>query len=122
MVSEIHFKGMVRSEALEEFALQRVESVLSEFLHRHDWHARVWLVTEHSRRSNGVPLFQCEIDVRFPHRKEIFIKKSNIDMYQAFGSALDSLKIAVRDYSKREIDNKKSVGAKLNLRPITVTV
>lgn len=120
MTSEVHFKGMERSVALETYLLKRLEPLLTDFLHRHDWHARVWLVTENSRFKKGVPVYRCEIDVRFPPKKEIFIEKSSVDMYQSINRAIERLKVAAAEYSKREIDAKRSRRSRLNLRPISV--
>lgn len=107
MKTDVHFKDMVRSEALENFAATHVDAIVSEFLNRHDYHTQIWLKTEHGHNERGVPMFCCEIDIRYPPKKEVFIQKFHNDMYQAVRMAVDSLKVTLREISKRELDSRQ---------------
>jgi ribosomal subunit interface protein len=102
MRTEIRFTHMDRSEAVEEFASTRIEPVVEEFLGRDNCHIQIWLNKEHSPHQKGTPAFKCEVNVRFAPKREIFVHKTDPDMYAAISSAASSLQTVLRDESKKE--------------------
>jgi ribosome-associated translation inhibitor RaiA len=106
MQTQVRFKEMARSESLENYALEKIEPVATEFLMRHDYHLQIWLIAEHSRTNRGAPCYRCEVDVRYPHKREIFISKESPDMHEAICLAADTTKVMLREESKREIHNR----------------
>lgn len=106
MRTEVHFAHMQRSEALENYALERIEPIVEEFLNREDCHLQIWLNKEHSRHQKGAPEFKCEINVRFPPKKEVFVNKSDEDMHTAINIAASTLQTLLREESKRELNRR----------------
>lgn len=104
---EVHFNHMERSEALEAYATDKVADVVEHFLHREDAHVQIWLDAVHSRSQKGVPEYKAEIEVRFPPKKDLFVQKSDADMYSAVNQAVDALKLVLREDGKREVHRVK---------------
>ena len=108
MRTEIHFKDMDRSEALEAFALDKVEP-LSNYLHRSDCHVLVWLISVHSKFQTGTPEYKCEIEVRYPPKHDVFASKSSEDIYDAVNEATRAMTVLLRNRSKKEINSRNDV-------------
>jgi ribosome-associated translation inhibitor RaiA len=68
----------------------------------------VWLMNVHSRVQKGVPEFRCEIEIRYPPKRDFFVAKSGDEMHAAIQYALDALKAHLREDGKREIDARRN--------------
>ncbi|GIL16345.1 MAG: hypothetical protein BroJett040_00960 [Oligoflexia bacterium] len=106
MRTEVHFTHMDRSEALESLALEKFEGIVEEFLHRDESHVQIWLVNEKSHGQKGEHQFKCEVSVRYPPKKEIFVNKTATDMHDAINMTASTLMQLLRDESKKEIKKK----------------
>ena len=104
---EVHFNHMERSEVLEAYAADKVADVVEHFLHRQDAHVQIWLDAVHSRSQKGVPEYKAEIEVRCSPKKDLFVQKSDADMYSAINQAVDALKLVLREDGKREVHRVK---------------
>lgn len=103
MQIEVKFHHMDRSEALETFVTEKVQDVIENVLQsRSHCHVMVFLNSEFSRVSRGNPLFQCEIEVRYPPRHDVFVRKVNNDMHIAITEATSALRTLLREEGKRE--------------------
>ena len=108
---EVRFRHMDRSEALEELVTNKVNSALENFSHRHDCHVQVWLVSELNRNNRGTPHFLCEIDVRYPQKKDVFVSRDSSDMNGAVQAAVDTVEELLAEEGKRELSSRTaSVG------------
>lgn len=105
---EIQFRHMDRSEALEDLTNEKVMQAVDGFLHRHDAHVQVWLISDLNRTTRGTGSFICEIEVRCPRRKHFFIQKSDSDMHAAIQRATDKLKILLDEAGKKEISARQA--------------
>lgn len=105
---EYHFNHMDRSEALEEFTRERLESVIDGVLHRDDCHVQVWFIAVHSRSLKGVPEFRAEIEIRYAPRKDFFVGKNSDDMHVAVVDAIDALRNHIKEDGKREIQLRRA--------------
>ena len=112
MRTEIHFKDMERSEALESFALDKVEP-LCNYLHRSDCHVLVWLISVNSRFNTGTPEYKCEIEVRYPPKHDVFVSKNSEDIYDAVNEAAHAMTVLLRNRSKKEINTRNDVARQL---------
>lgn len=112
MRTEIHFKDMDRSEALESFALDKVEPLCS-YLHRSDCHIMVWLISVNSRFATGTPEYKCEIEVRYPPKHDVFVSKTSEDMYEAINQATHAMQVMLRNRAKREINTRNDEARQL---------
>lgn len=101
---EIQFRGMTRSEALEDFVTEKIEHAVNEFLHRHDAHVMVWLISERNRANRGTGSFICEVEVRAPRKQDFFVAKQDPDMHAAIQETTDKLKLVLDEAGKKEID------------------
>jgi ribosome-associated translation inhibitor RaiA len=101
---DVRFRHMDRSESLEDFVTERVNQVAADFLHRHDAHVQVWLVSDLNRTNRGNGSFICEIEVRYPRRRDFFIQKTNIDMHTAIIDATNKLALLLDEAGKKEVD------------------
>lgn len=110
---EIHFRHMERSEALEALATEKTMTAIEGFLHRHDAHVQIWLVSELNRTNRGTPYFICEIEVRYPPKKDFFVSKKSQDMHIAIQDATDTLKVSLDEAGKKEIDIRNNVISKI---------
>ena len=99
---EIHFRHMERSEAVEALVTEKVMNAVEGFLHRHDAHVLVWLVSDLNLVNRGTGRFICEIEVRSPRKKDFFIRKESSDMHFAIQEASDKLAILLDEDGKRE--------------------
>ncbi len=99
---EVQFRHMERSDSLEEYATEKVNQAVEGFLHRHDAHVMVWLISDLNRTNRGTPEFKCEIEVRYPRKKDVFIAKNAPEMHAAIQAAADKLKIMLDEAGKRE--------------------
>jgi ribosomal subunit interface protein len=104
---EVQFRHMDRSEALETLAVEKISAAVEEFVHRHDAHVQVWLNSDLNRANRGTGQFTCEIDVRYPKKKELFVSKSDTDIHTAIQEAADSLAIMLDEAGKREISLRR---------------
>ncbi len=105
---DVQFRHMDRSEALEEFVTEKVNQAVEGFVHRHDAHAMVWLVSDLNRTNRGTPEFCCEIEVRYPKKKDVFIRKSNSDIHFAINEACDKLCVILDEAGKRELKLRRT--------------
>ena len=112
MRTEIHFKNMERSEALETFALDKVEP-LCNYLHRSDCHILVWLVSVNSRFASGTPEYKCEIEVRYPPKHDVFVSKTSEEIHEAINEAAHAMQILLRNRAKKEINSRNDVARQL---------
>ena len=112
MRTEIHFKDMERSEALESFALDKVEPLCNS-LHRADCHILVWLVSVNSRFASGTPEYKCEIEVRYPPKHDVFVAKTAEDMYEAVNQASHAMQVLLRNRAKKEINSRNDEARQL---------
>ena len=106
---DIHFRHMDRSESLENLVTEKVTHSVDGFLHRHDAHIQVWLVSELNKANRGSGSFICEIEIRYPKKKQYFIRKQNPDMHTAIQDAADKLKVLVDEAGKKETDLRHDV-------------
>ncbi len=105
---EIHFNHMARSEHLEAFVRERLEPVIEGVSRREDCHVMVWLMNVHSRAQRGVPELRCEIEVRYPPKRDFFVAKGADDMHMAITAAIDVLRAHLAEAGRREIDRRRS--------------
>jgi ribosome-associated translation inhibitor RaiA len=105
---DIKFRHMERSEALEDLATQKITQAAEGFLHRHDAHIQVWLVSDLNRTNRMTGSFICEIEVRYPRKKHFFIHKTNPDMHTAIQDAADKLQVLLDEAGKRELSMRQS--------------
>lgn len=110
MRMEIRFHHMDRSEAVETYVQSKVTEVIDEVLHRHDGHVQVWLIAETNRASKGTPHFICEVEVRFPPRKDLFVSRGAPDMYAAINEVAETLRELLREEGKREVKQMRNGG------------
>jgi ribosome-associated translation inhibitor RaiA len=106
---DIHFRHMDRSESLENFATEKITHSVDGFAHRHDVHVQAWLISELNKSNRGAGSFICEIEIRYPKKKQYFIQKQSPDMHTAIQMAADKLKVLVDEAGKREIDFRHDV-------------
>ncbi|MES2962850.1 MAG: HPF/RaiA family ribosome-associated protein [Bdellovibrionota bacterium] len=99
---DVQFRHMDRSETLEDYALDKVTQAVEGFVHRHDAHVMIWLISDLNRTNRGTPEFKCEIEVRYPKKKDVFIAKSAPEMHAAIQDASDKLKVLLDEAGKKE--------------------
>lgn len=116
---DVHFRHMERSEALEDLTTEKVTQAVDGFLHRHDAHIQVWLVSDLNRTSRANGSFICEIEVRYPRKKHFFIQKTNMDMHTAIQEAADKLKILLDEAGKKEIDMRQGRSERRSERAVS---
>lgn len=112
MKTEIHFKNMERTEALEDFALKKVEP-LCGYLHRSDCHILVWLIAVNSQFNSGTPEYKCEIEVRYPPKHDVFVSKSSEEMYDAINDASHAMHVLLTNRAKKEIHSRNDSARQL---------
>lgn len=105
---DVQFRHMDRSEALESLAIEKVTTAIDNFLHRHDAHIQVWLISDLNRTNRGTPNFICEIEVRYPPRKSFFVSKTSPDMNTALQDATDTLGVLLDEAGKKELDKRNT--------------
>lgn len=108
---DIQFRHMDRSEAIEDLVTDKVTQAVEGFMHRHDAHVQVWLISDLNRTNRGTGVFICEIEVRCPRKKDHFIRKVDADMHMAIQEATDKLKLLLDEAGKREIDQRNQIPA-----------
>lgn len=113
MKLEIRFRHMERSEALEDYATEKITQSLEHVLHRDEAHVQAWLISERNLTNRGTGWFICEIDVRVPPRKEIFVRKSGPEIHGAIQSAIDKMQLLLDEQGKRENCSRKQSAAAL---------
>ncbi len=104
---EIRFRQMERSEALEELVHDKISQAVADFSNRHETHIQVWLVSDLNRTSRSQGSFICEIDVRYPPRKDFYIHKTSDDMRVAIQEATDKLRARLNDAGKKELSARQ---------------
>lgn len=85
------FSHLDKSVFVENFALQKLEPMLARFRRDRALDGVVKLDMENSRMHAGRDSFACEIRIRSRMFKNIVIRKSNINLYQAIAQAADTL-------------------------------
>ena len=102
MKVDVHFTHLERSEFLEDLAIDRITDALLGSLKNECAHAQVWLVCDHSKHhQRGSPEYSCEIEVRYPPKRECFVSKTNADLHVAVSGAVTALKSSLRADAKR---------------------
>ncbi len=103
---EVRFRHMERSEALEDLATQKVSAAVEGFNQRHSTHVQVWLVSELNRTATRLPNFVCEIEVRYPHKKDLFVSRESADMRTAIMDACESVEMLLNEAGKKELEHR----------------
>ena len=104
---DVQFRHMDRSEVLEAYVTEKVTAAVEGFVHAHDSHVMVWLVSNLNRTNRGTPEFCCEIEVRYPQKKDVFISKADQDIHLAINEATDKLSVMLDEAGKREISRRR---------------
>ncbi len=105
MKIDVNFRHMDRSETLENYVIGKVEDIVSEVMaNRSHCHVMVFLVNEYNRNGRGQPTYQCEIEVRYPPKHDVFVHKSDRDIHIAINEATDTLRNLLNENGKREHD------------------
>jgi ribosome-associated translation inhibitor RaiA len=108
MRSEIHFTHMDRSPAVEQYATERVDAIIEEYLgSRSSVHWQAWMVTDKPTDARGPHVFRCELSVRYAPKREIFVRKEAPDMYDAINMATQSLTSTISEETKKERQRKR---------------
>jgi len=105
---DVQFRHMDRSEVLEAYAVEKISMAVGGFIHAHDSHVMIWLVSDLNRTNRGTPEFCCEIEVRYPQKKDVFISKSNQDIHLAINEAADKLSVMLDEAGKKEMARRRS--------------
>ena len=105
---EVQFRHMDRSEVLEAYAIEKLSQAVEGFVHAHDSHVLIWLVSDLNRTNRGTPEFCCEVEVRYPKKKDVFISKSNQDIHLAINEAADKLSVMLDEAGKRELSKRRA--------------
>ena len=106
---DVQFRHMNRSEALETSTIEKTRAVVSEFVHAHDSHVLIWLISDLNRTTRGTPMFRCEIEVRYPQKKDVFISKENKDIHVAINEASEKLSVLLDQAGKRELTRRRQL-------------
>lgn len=104
---DVQFRHMDRSEALEAYAVEKISTAVGGFVHAHDSHVLIWLISDLNRANRGTPLFCCEVEVRYPQKRDVFISKANQDIHLAINEAADKLSIMLDEAGKKEIARRR---------------
>lgn len=102
MRTEVHFHHLDHSDALETHAIEKFSDIVDEYLSREDSHTQVWLVSEKSYGQKGEHVYKCEVSVRYPHKKEVFVSKTAADMRDAINKSGVALTGILKEESKKE--------------------
>lgn len=105
---EVQFRHMDRSESLEAFAVDKISMAVESFAHAHDSHVMIWLVSDLNRSNRGTPEFCCEIEVRYPGKKDVFISKTNTDIHMAINEASDKLSVMLDEIGKKQLHARRA--------------
>ena len=105
MTSHVHFVHLDKTEALENFAHQKIDPVLEKYLGEDEISHYVRLKMENPPRQSGVEVFHCEIDVQNKRLgRALHIHESAMNMYQAIAEASHRLKNVLMRYKNRHMD------------------
>lgn len=103
MQLDVHFRGMDRSDAVEALATEKIMHAVGGFLHRHDAHVIIWLISERNRLNRGTGSFICEVEVRAPRKQTFFVAKRDFDMHNAIQETSNTIKVQLDQAGKKEI-------------------
>jgi ribosome-associated translation inhibitor RaiA len=104
---DVQFRHMERSEALEAYAVEKISTAVNGFIHTHDSHVLIWLISDLNRANRGTPLFCCEVEVRYPQKKNVFISKTDQDIHLAINEAADKLSVMLDEAGKIAITRRR---------------
>lgn len=105
---DVQFRHMERSEVLENYAIEKITQAVEGFVHAHDSHVLIWLISDLNRTNRGTPEFCCEVEVRYPKKKDVFISKADRDIHVAINEAAEKLSVMLDEAGKREISKRRS--------------
>lgn len=104
---DVQFRHMDRSESLEAYAVDKITAAVGGFVHAHDSHVMIWLISDLNRSNRGTPEFCCEVEVRYPQKKDVFISKAHQDIHLAINEAADKLSVMLDEIGKKEIARRR---------------
>lgn len=110
MQTDIHYRDVTKTESLETFLTDKIETLVEKYLKDDpDAHLTVRVETERHRTQNRKPAFTCELILKPTHSRSVIkIKKTNEDFYACVGDAADALKnLLVHRSSKRSDHHRK---------------
>lgn len=106
--TEVHFKGVDKSEAIEARILEKMEKLESHF----DRLTRVRVVVESSHRNGQRPLaYLVKIELSVPGRQPIVISHE-----RAVGQGNDALQLCIRDAFEAATRRVEDVARKISER------
>lgn len=109
MQTDIYYRDITRTEALEDFLNTRIGLIAEKFLKSDEQaHLTVRLETERHRTQNRKPSFTCEVLLKPTHTRGLIkIKKTNDDFFTCVSETCEALKKVLKHRSSRLADHHK---------------
>jgi len=109
MQTEIFYRDITKTEALENFLLEKTESALESFLKNDpEAHLIVRVQTERHRTYTRKPVYKCEIILKPSHTRGVMkVVKQDADFYECVNKSVLALKAMLRRRSDRFHDHRR---------------
>lgn len=105
MQIDIHFRDLGRTEAMEAFLMEKIETSVESFL-KDDPNSRATVRVELDRHRSQTrkPSFHCEIILKPTHQKRILkVSKTGEDFHVVAAEAASALRTILRRRSSRRL-------------------
>lgn len=108
MQTEIYYRDITRTEALETLLLERVEGAVSELLkYDRGAHLTVRVDTDRRRADARKPNFICEVILKPSHNNVIKVKKTDENFNRCVTQTVAALKAIMRKNASRRISRRR---------------
>lgn len=108
MLAQIQFIKMSRSEGVETYLTNQLES-LQELIPSNKAHFRVWVECLNSQIQPGKDMFRCAIKLDGLKGKHLFVEKRNENFYLAANDGIEAIRKILRRQKMMLRNHKKRI-------------
>lgn len=101
MLTHVHYRDIERTEALENFLLERTEDIISNYIKNENFtNILVKVETIRHRTHTRKPVYNCEIIIKPTHQKRVIkVNKNDENFYACVAKATRALEGQLRKRS-----------------------
>lgn len=108
MQTEIYYRDITRTDALEALLLEKVQGAVDDFLkYDRGAHLTVRVDTDRRRADARKPNFTCEVILKPSHSSVIKVKKTDENFNRCVAQTVAALKAIVRKNASRRLSSRR---------------
>jgi|GEM_PF-1378037 len=114
MESTVVFDNLPKTEAIEDYAKEKLEALVDKLTGGKASEVRVHLAVVNSREHPGEDLFRCRVQVKGVHVREVVVTKTTGNLYKSVALVAKTLHRLLPNIRAKIRDRKKRRGVQIH--------